>query len=606
MRLGYENISEDVEFRDFLRAQLTEPELTLERLPMDTMTKVYRLHLPGRAPLFCKRGVINPQMVKFLLSLPEDPILIPILRKVFPDFKGDAVLVFEWCDLRHVHFGEMSDSQFEAFVDGSQRLYDILKDASIAQEPFDADKWMETVRENCRKKPFMNLAFRSILGMRPADYRYPAEMTGVTVTHGDFHAENFGFDEGGQLKFLDFDLMVRALPTEDYTLFVGGALRHVRMLFSPMRRRRIIRRYERLITRLPYLPEEWRIALNRARLRHAAERIVIKGASLSAAYDFARRDLLWRHMYGALQELSQVRLVQEALERAFGFSLSELRPIKSVNALNYKAVRRRDGLTFLVKIMLKDRDAECALIGTHLAEMKGMRVPHRIFEQECREKIMGRQVICLEWCEGRSMFPDELTEGEFQTLLTDYLEFSEALQRTTLTDGGYTPKVWRDCAIANCRGFCGRILRQLIEETPENECCFRPERVRVIHGDLHPGNFVFRDGRVRAFFDLGGFAWGYPALDFIRYFGFSVEHLSVFRFVRRRRLFRRFAQAVRELPYPADEWIAAINATWMERIDKKLDERPVTASALLHLLASARLYRKLRRIVRRENGSAEE
>lgn len=295
---------EDVRFQDFLRAQLASADLTVERLPLDTMTKTYRLHRPGLPPLFCKRGIINPKMAAFLRSLPDDPIVIPLFCKSPLEFQGETVLVFSWRDLRHVPLAELTESQFETFVDSSQRLYGIMKGSVAAREPFDADRWMEIVRDYCRTKPLARLFLGAILKMNPLDYRYPVEASALTVTHGDLQTGNFGFDEKGRVVFLDFDLMIHALPAEDYTLLVYSDLRRSSVLRSPFRRRALIARYGQLVNGLPYASEDWRIALNRMRLRNAAERILIRGGSLKAAYEFVRRDLPVRCLYGVLAKVT--------------------------------------------------------------------------------------------------------------------------------------------------------------------------------------------------------------------------------------------------------------------------------------------------------------
>lgn len=601
MRLGYENISEDVEFRDFLRAQLAEPELTLERLPMDTMTKVYRLHLPGRASLFCKRGIINPKMTEFLRNLPDDSIMIPILHRNFPDFKGETVLAFKWCDLHHVHISEMSNSQFELFIDGSRRLYDILKGTIIAQAPFDADKWMETVCENCRGKSLMSMLFRSILRMHPVDYRYSTETTGLTVTHGDFHTENFGFDAEGQLKFLDFDLMVRALPTEDYTHLVCGAMRHGRILFDPILKRRIIGRYRCLIDRLPYSFADWRIALNRVRLRRAAELLLGKGGSLRTAREFLRRDLPVRCLYGVLERLERSRfrpeVLRQTLERALGFRLVSLKPLKSVNALNFKATRA-DGFVFTVKCIPKICRLAYERTVLHLRQMKGARVPQRLFEETCPVEFRGHYILCLSWCEGVGLPPQDLDEEDYRRFMDDYMDFSRRLRQTSLLIPVYPTADWRKMVLTSCRGISGRLLRMLVNELEEDLSFYRCEKVRVIHGDMHPGNLTFQNGRVTGFLDVESFTEGYPAWDFVRYFVFALEHVGWYCPWRRQKIFGRFESTVGYLPYARDEWIVSVNASWLERLEKKLSARPPGILTVLRLLWVARTYRRLRNIAR--------
>lgn len=296
--------------------------------------------------------------------------------------------------------------------------------------------------------------------------------------------------------------------------------------------------------------------------------------------------------------------LKEMLERALGAPLKPLERLISVNSINFKAVCARDGFSFLVKCLSPNRLPDFIRLVRHAEETRGTRAVQRVFEGVVPEDFGTVKLICFKWCDGISRFPDTLSPDELKAFLADYREFSAALQRATLVMPGYTPKEWRDGALAACRqGFWGRLLRRLLDETPEETCCCRPEKLRVIHGDLHPGNFAFRDGRVAAFFDIGDLSWGYPALDLVRYFGFAIEHLPWFLAGRRRRLYRRFADAVALLPYPDDEWIVAINETWMERIDKKLDGRPARACAVLSLLLAAWPYRRFRQIVRQMKGA---
>ncbi len=66
----------------------------------------------------------------------------------------------------------------------------------------------------------------------------------------------------------------------------------------------------------------------------------------------------------------------------------------------------------------------------------------------------------------------------------------------------------------------------------------------MTHGDLHPKNFAFQDGRVSGFFDVEGLTLGYPAWDILRYLTFSIDHLRFYERHRTRAILSRFAQAV--------------------------------------------------------------
>lgn len=138
--------------------------------------------------------------------------------------------------------------------------------------------------------------------MRPEDYRYGTN-DDLVVTHGDFHTHNFGFTAEGQLTFMDFDLMVRANPAEDLAHLVANGMRHGAMLTNVWRRRRLLARFAEMVRTMGFAVSDWRLALNRDRLKNAARIIEEKGASWRGARDFLRRDLPVRFMYGVLADV---------------------------------------------------------------------------------------------------------------------------------------------------------------------------------------------------------------------------------------------------------------------------------------------------------------
>lgn len=122
----------------------------------------------------------------------------------------------------------------------------------------------------------------------------------------------------------------------------------------------------------------------------------------------------------------------------------------------------------------------------------------------------------------------------------------------------------------------------------------------MTHGDLHPGNVVFDRGVVAGFLDLEGPVRGYPAWDIVRYFSFALTKTSPLSAIRRRRIWARFAEAVRHLPYVREDWIVSINVTWFEQLWKKNGRGRIGALDVLRLAVRARQYRRMREIVRRE------
>ena len=294
------------------------------------------------------------------------------------------------------------------------------------------------------------------------------------------------------------------------------------------------------------------------------------------------------------------------LERALGFRMAEFVRLKCVNSVNFKAVREGDGLAFTVKCIEPRRKFGYDLIVRHLRELEGSLAPQRVFEKECPKSFCGYGLICLKWCAGGPVWPDRLSEAEMDAFLDDYQEFSRALQRTTHHIQPYPAAKWRTDALLRCARGWGRLVRPFVEECKPDESFFRPERLRVTHGDLHPKNFAFQGGRVSGFFDVEGLTLGYPAWDILRYLTFSIDHLRFYERCRTRRILARFARAVRKMPYSPEEWAVAINVTWLEQVYKKLCTRRVSLLQALQLRLHARLFRRLRQIVAANAGLSRE
>ena len=235
----------------------------------------------------------------------------------------------------------------------------------------------------------------------------------------------------------------------------------------------------------------------------------------------------------------------------------------------------------------------------HLRETEGTKAVRRLFGATCSESFRGYNVICLSWCEGVRLFPDRLTCAQLLAFLEEYQNFSAAMQRAT----GILPLdpilSWRAQALENCRGFWGGKIRRLIgREIPVGTVTYRRDRLKVIHGDFHHGNFLFVDGKVNGFFDLEEFCEGYPADDIIRYFVCAAEHLRWYERHRLARILDRFAVAVRHLPYPREEWETAINGLLVRKIFMKTRDGHVGLFRAMNLLFRARLYRRMRKTVR--------
>lgn len=284
------------------------------------------------------------------------------------------------------------------------------------------------------------------------------------------------------------------------------------------------------------------------------------------------------------------------LETALKCRLVGFDRLKSVNALNFKATRE-DGFVFVVKCLPKFFEVSYRRIVLHLDQVKGVRfAPQRLFESLVPKEFKGMHLLCLSWSEGQGLPPDAMSSTDYRRFMEDYLGFVAALAKTTELVPVYPTRRWREQALAKCRGWWGATLRSLVEIAEADLTDYRREKVCPIHGDMHPGNLAFTNGRVTGFLDVESFTEGYPAWDFVRYFVFALEHVEWYRPWRRRRLYRRFDETLAYLPYDLEDWLISINASWLERIEKKFSKEHLGCLEALKLSHAAQVYRKLKRM----------
>lgn len=288
--------------------------------------------------------------------------------------------------------------------------------------------------------------------------------------------------------------------------------------------------------------------------------------------------------------------LHDALEQSLGFALKPLERLDGEINLNFKAVRTTDGLTFAVKCSPPAKHAAFAALCGQLKALEGAKAARRLFPAALRQ-FRGYDILCLSWCDGERLFPDRLTDAQMEALADDYLGFSSALQRAQPSCPPDDCVAMRRRALETCCGIWSRGLRRLLErELTEEGVRLRPEKTRLIHGDMHHGNFLFKNGRVSGFFDFENVTCGYPAEDLVRYFVCASEHLRWYEQHRKRRILRLFRIAVARLPYPADEWETALNRLLVSKIARKALNCGLGFLMSANLLFRARYYRAMKRV----------
>ena len=99
--------------------------------------------------------------------------------------------------------------------------------------------------------------------------------------------------------------------------------------------------------------------------------------------------------------------------------------------------------------------------------------------------------------------------------------------------------------------------------------------------------------------DVEELRFGVPAEDLVRFVVCGAEHLKFYQFGRLRRFVRRFEALVRAAGVPAEDWLLAINAALLRKLQRHVRGPRVPLLTRVRLQFRFRFYRSLRGVVRR-------
>lgn len=204
-------------------------------------------------------------------------------------FGGRCALVTEWRDGRRIEAERMTDAEAEAFLEGVIEL-----SAALASAPDvipgggrdDPSVQYAAIEEYVRRHPAASRAIAALASIPAAERVYGARS--LSVIHGDLHPKNYAFSGGRLSAVFDFDNLIRGLPCEDVTYAFTERMR--RSGLPDAAKARIRELFARLVALSPWPREEWRIAVNHARLRIASRRLLKHMSSPFVAFDVERRD----------------------------------------------------------------------------------------------------------------------------------------------------------------------------------------------------------------------------------------------------------------------------------------------------------------------------
>ena len=291
-----------------------------------------------------------------------------------------------------------------------------------------------------------------------------------------------------------------------------------------------------------------------------------------------------------------------AVEEGYGVSVRTLEAIDGhAHSFNFRAVAA-DGEVFEVKCFPAAHEKMFRSLLAHTAPSDNLLAATRLFGG----KVLGFdgwKVIALRWVAGSERGPDELSDGELDAFLSAYAEFLSRLS----DDGAILPTrdglALKRTLLERLRGGNAPGIVRELNKMPDDTLTLAPECRRIIHGDLHSGNFRFKDGHVSGFFDLEELRFGTPAEDLVRYVVCHEEHRRWYDLRGRRRLLAAFRRILLRTSYSRAEWIFAINGYLLRKLAKKVKSNHLPVWRQINLCARFGFYRALRNAVESEVAS---
>lgn len=213
-------------------------------------------------------------------------------------FADGFVSCLEWQPSDFVPVERWSDAQLDSFLAAYAEFYAVLQRTDDVGAHEDDESYYQAVAGYAARHPLAARLLRPLLAL-PADERSYGPGERLVVTHGDLHGRNYGFRGESFAFFYDIDNVLWGYATEDlaYTVLDRAQRRSVRGAGFA----RCVEVLRRMMVRFDRPAREWRVAVNRKRLRQAASKIARRPDSLVPALD------IWLH------DRKAVRLMREAM-----------------------------------------------------------------------------------------------------------------------------------------------------------------------------------------------------------------------------------------------------------------------------------------------------
>lgn len=208
-------------------------------------------------------------------------------------------------------------------------------------------------------------------------------------------------------------------------------------------------------------------------------------------------------------------------------------------------------------------------------------------------------VLCLEWKESSVLFAEKMSEAQLESFREGCLALSRALSQVvvplSVKESDDPSRQYAALAdFVTRHRLAGRLLRELTG-LPAAERTYGTRPLVPIHGDLQPKNYGFAGSRMTAVYDFEEVRLGLACEDATYAFMERCRHLGG---ERHRRLVSLFLKLMDLSPWPADEWLVAVNHCRLRIASRRLEKHPDGMFVAFDIWRRDRPLRKLYDIIR--------
>lgn len=272
--------------REVIRRRLEDPAVELSVLQSVGSSSTYLATSGGRR-WFVKFPDESARMYPLLEAGADCPFLVKSAFRSPVPFADGYLTCLEWRPAEVVHPERWSDDQLESFMAAYAEFARILQRTDDVGTPEDDSAFFAVIEDYVRHHPIRAFLLRPLLAI-PGDERTYRAGEARVVTHGDLHSRNYGFKGSRFECFYDVDNILWGLAPDDLAYTVLD--RAQRLSLGARDFGRCVAVLRRLVARFGGSPREWRLCINRKRIRQAARKIAKRPHSILPALDIVRHD----------------------------------------------------------------------------------------------------------------------------------------------------------------------------------------------------------------------------------------------------------------------------------------------------------------------------